>query len=192
MNRSLQIHHIEPFSRANGPGWRSVIWLQGCTLACPGCFNPETHTNTVGRRLNFDELIGQVNQPGIEGISISGGEPLQQLANLVGFLEIIKQQTRLSVVLFTGYTWEEIQHMPQKENLLKWVDILLAGRYDQTRRVASGLIGSSNKTIHFLSTRYNPADLTNVPESEVILKENGEIIISGINPINFQRPADHV
>ena len=40
---SAAIHAIEPRSRANGPGARFVVWLQGCTLGCPGCFNPATH-----------------------------------------------------------------------------------------------------------------------------------------------------
>ncbi|MGD0006352.1 MAG: 4Fe-4S cluster-binding domain-containing protein, partial [Anaerolineaceae bacterium] len=39
----LNLHHFEPLSLVNGPGKRSVVWVQGCTLNCPGCFNPQTH-----------------------------------------------------------------------------------------------------------------------------------------------------
>jgi len=40
---TLRLHAFLPRSRANGPGWRSVVWVQGCSLGCPGCFNPQTH-----------------------------------------------------------------------------------------------------------------------------------------------------
>ena len=50
------IHAIEPRSRANGPGVRFVVWLQGCTLGCPGCFNPSTHAAAGGRELDLASL----------------------------------------------------------------------------------------------------------------------------------------
>jgi anaerobic ribonucleoside-triphosphate reductase activating protein len=68
---------------------------------------------------------------------------------------------------------------------LKHVDVLLAGRYDASQRVADGLIGSANKTVHFLTGRYNMADLESVPQAEVILNADGEIILSGIDPLNW-------
>jgi anaerobic ribonucleoside-triphosphate reductase activating protein len=183
----LRIHHIEPFSRANGPGWRTVIWFQGCTLGCPGCFNPETHLPAGGSLTSIAEILArlQAAQPEIEGVTISGGEPLQQKDALIELLTQIKQSTNLSVVLFSGYTFGEIQKMPKSRQFLPMVDILLAGRYDPSRRLASGLIGSANKTVHFFSSRYTIADLSNVPEAEVIIKDNGEIILSGINPIQL-------
>lgn len=47
----------------------------------------------------------------IEGITISGGEPLQQLSSVTGLLRRIREDTGLSVILFTGYSWEEVQHV---------------------------------------------------------------------------------
>jgi anaerobic ribonucleoside-triphosphate reductase activating protein len=245
----LRIHHILPASQANGPGWRAVLWLQGCTLACPGCFNPGTHTNDGGEWVEVEELYQRIQHlagvgrilpsiptnsgnllgagkilkkshaeprrtrrrkrldhtllrgsaapraissllrhslENLEGITISGGEPLQQMAGLVSFLTRIRAETHLSVILFSGYTWTEIQAMPQAKRLLPLVDVLLAGRYVAEQRVAHGLLGSGNKTIHFLSNRYTAADLEAVPEAEVILTQNGEIIYSGINPLQEQ------
>jgi anaerobic ribonucleoside-triphosphate reductase activating protein len=184
---SLRIHHTEPLSRANGPGARAVIWVQGCTLGCPGCFNPETHARG-GQTKTVAELVRWVQtlRGKIEGLSISGGEPLQQLNGLLPFLEQVRQETDLSVVLFSGYSWGEIQQMPQAPQLLAQIDVLLAGRYDASQRVAHGLLGSSNKTVHFLSSRYTPADLETVPEAEVILTDHGEIIFSGINPLQWE------
>lgn len=41
-----RLHAVVPRSAANGPGVRYVVWSQGCALACPGCFNPETRPRT--------------------------------------------------------------------------------------------------------------------------------------------------
>ncbi len=69
------------------------------------------------------------------------------------------------------------------ERFLDSVDVLLAGRYDAAQRVATGLLGSANKTIHLLTERYTLADLEAVPEAEVFVSAQGEILFSGINPL---------
>ena len=102
-------------------------------------------------------------RPSIQGLTLSGGEPLQQLPALLAFLETIRRASDLSVLLFSGYTWAEIQRMPRHPQLLSLIDVLIAGRYDPTQRVAHGLVGSHNKTVHFLTERYTPADLARRP-----------------------------
>jgi anaerobic ribonucleoside-triphosphate reductase activating protein len=184
---ALRVHHIEPASRSNGPGWRKVIWLQGCSLNCSGCFNPETHPITIGEVVSVPLLSNKIltNQSRVEGITLSGGEPLQQLPALIDFLSEIRRKSNLSVLLFSGYDWQEIQRMPKTGLLVSLVDVLIAGRYISSRRLARGLIGSGNKTVHFFSNRYSQTDLDTVPEAEVILNKNGEIVFSGINPIHW-------
>ena len=78
---TLRLHGFEPCSAANGPGRRAVLWVQGCTLACPGCFNPRTHDRS-GDQVGVDELFSRIDQLGdrIEGVTVSGGEPLQGCA----------------------------------------------------------------------------------------------------------------
>jgi anaerobic ribonucleoside-triphosphate reductase activating protein len=184
---TLRIYHTEPSSRSNGPGWRAVIWLQGCTLGCPGCFNPETHPLQTGRIARIDELADWVLALSgkIEGLTISGGEPIQQITGLLPFLERIRRASNLSMILFSGYTWAEIQKMPRSRQLLSSIDVLLAGRYNPNLRLARGLVGSKNKSVHFLTERYSQADLDAVPEAEVIVTDHGEIIFSGINPLKW-------
>lgn len=184
---ALRVHHIEPASQSNGPGWRAVIWLQGCTLNCPGCFNPETHLPTAGELVSVPLLSQKIlaYQSRIEGVTISGGEPLQQLPALISFISEIRRKTNLSVLVFSGYTWKEIQSMPKAGALISMVDVLITGRYVSSQRLARGLIGSRNKATHFLTNRYSQTDLDAVPEAEVILSQNGEIVFSGINPIKW-------
>lgn len=184
-NVVLRLHDFLPSSRSNGPGNRAVIWFQGCTLACPGCFNPATHAVSNGKNLTVGELVRQIQSitPPPDGITISGGEPLQQLPALLDLLSELKTYTQLPVILFSGYTMKEIQRMHHAEQLFMNADVLIAGRYQQKDRIATGLLGSSNKTMHFLSDRLSPADFIDLPDAEIILTPQGEIIRSGINPI---------
>ena len=187
MTAQLRLHHFEPASRVNGPGTRSVLWLQGCTLGCPGCFNPLTHPSDGGSLYSTDEILARIlaQREQIEGITISGGEPLQQTAPLAALLRAVKQAAQLSIVLFTGFTWSEVNRLPGAVEILASVDVLLAGRYDAAKRVASGLLGSSNKSVHFLTPRYTQADLDQVPEAEILIQPDGEVRFSGIQPLQW-------
>lgn len=192
MEEWLRIHDFEPFSRANGPGVRVVIWVQGCSLNCPGCFNPETHPFEGGELLSTDELFQRivVLSDSIEGISVSGGEPLQQRRPLLALLQRVRRETSLSVLLFSGYTWEKIKQMPGADGLRACVDVLIAGPYDPSQHLGRDLRGSANQTMHFFTDRYTMDDLKPVPPAEVIITAEGEIIVSGIAPPKFEIMGD--
>jgi anaerobic ribonucleoside-triphosphate reductase activating protein len=135
-SRRLRLHAFIPHSRANGPGCRAVVWVQGCTLGCPGCFNPETHDFHGGQWVGVDELFERIRalQGTIEGITVSGGEPFQQRPALLALLQRVRAETDLSVLVFTGYTWDEIQRFRETAALLSCIDVLIAGRYDARLR----------------------------------------------------------
>src|SRR3990172_12478082 len=95
----IYLHAFEPSSRANGPGLRAVLWTQGCSLGCPGCFNSETHDPGAGREVDVELLAGEIaGRHGIDGVSISGGEPLQQAEALCELLERLRP-TSLSILV---------------------------------------------------------------------------------------------
>ena len=192
MDDVLRVHHFLSFSRANGPGERTVIWVQGCTLGCPGCFNPETHPFEGGERVSVQDLFDRIVALGdtIEGITISGGEPLQQRRPLLALLGRVRRETPLSILVFTGYTWEEIQHMPDAEALLVCVDVLIAGRYDAYQQFTPEdekrfLRSSTNQTVHTLTDRYTLASLQSVPPAEIIITADGEVAVSGVDPLRW-------
>jgi anaerobic ribonucleoside-triphosphate reductase activating protein len=181
---SLRVANFIPVSHANGPGTRSVVWVQGCRLACPGCFNPQTHPFLGGTLVKVGDLIHQILSLGssIEGITLSGGEPFHQAKALLELLTPLRQNN-LSILIFTGFSLQELEGIPHAEDVLQLTDILIAGRYIESQRLASGLIGSRNKKVHFITGRYSPAALAAVPEAEIIISPSGDMDITGINPL---------
>lgn len=147
-------------SAANGPGERFVVWVQGCPLACPGCWNPDTWS--FERRVVRDvgDLAAEIlSVEDIEGVTFTGGEPFAQARTLAELARRVRRH-RLSVFVFTGYELDELSSAAAKE-LLAVSDVLVAGRYvHEQRTLASPWLGSANQRIHFLSDRYGPADRT--------------------------------
>ncbi|HEY5926067.1 MAG TPA: 4Fe-4S single cluster domain-containing protein [Kofleriaceae bacterium] len=183
----LRVHAIEPRSRANGPGARFVVWLQGCTLGCPGCFNPTTHDTRGGRDVSLDELARQLaDTPGIEGVSLSGGEPLQQAEGAAALLAAARA-LGLSTLAFSGYTLEEIRALPHGPTVLAQLDVLVDGRYVAGERLATGLRGSANQRIHLLTSRYQLADVEATPVAEIRIGPSGDVVLTGVNPLKLKR-----
>jgi anaerobic ribonucleoside-triphosphate reductase activating protein len=184
----ISIHAVEYNSLSNGPGNRMVLWVQGCTLNCPGCFNPETHQPNRENLTKITALLHEIkkHQKNIEGITISGGEPLQQLPAIIALCQLIKQQTALGIIVLTGYAYSEIQTFPLFQPLISSIDLMIAGRFNQHQLLKYGLRGSTNKTYHFFTKRYNQTLLENTKTSEIIIKPGGEIVITGIDPLVWE------
>lgn len=193
LKNSIRMHSFVASSRVNGPGSRAVIWFQGCTLNCPGCYNPETHPANEDRFSTIPGLVEKVGECAqylhIEGVTLSGGEPFQQKEALFKLLAALRAaHPALSIVLFTGYTSQEVIDqcsVAELRILLTCCDVMIAGRYNQQARVASGLTASANKVFHFYSDRYTARDFEPIPQSEVTIGPDGQITITGINPVKF-------
>ncbi|MBU6151993.1 MAG: 4Fe-4S cluster-binding domain-containing protein [Chloroflexi bacterium] len=168
-------------SQANGPGSRTVVWTQGCTLGCPGCFNPTTHPVT-SPEIPVDDLVDQLtaDDPNADGLTVSGGEPLQQPQALRALIHAWDLRTGTGVIVLTGFTWTEITASPLLIAASKGADLLICGRYNQARHLGTGLRGSANKEYHFLTNRYSPADIQATAEVEVIIGTDGSRTVTGI------------
>ncbi len=130
MTESIRLHHIMECSTVNGPDNRFVIWTQGCPFHCDGCFNQPTHSPTAGFDIDIVQLAEQINQTqDIRGITLTGGEPLLQIKQISSLLNFIRKD--LDVLLFSGYTLEEIKADTIKKQLLYQVDAALLGRYNK-------------------------------------------------------------
>lgn len=141
-----------------GPGERAVIWVQGCAFKCPGCLVPESWNSKGGFELPIGELVDWVlEQTGIEGLTLSGGEPFNQAAALVKLLEELgRRAPGLSVMSYTGYThrWLNRHGTEEQVRLLDKLDILVDGRYHKELHADLLWRGSRNQRIHVLTDRY--------------------------------------
>ena len=118
-------------SRINGPGNRLVIWVQGCKFKCKGCFNPETHPYTKEHLVDVVDLVKIINEDtSIEGITISGGEPLDYPNQIQSLLTGIDK--RKTSVLYSGYHYEDIISNRNLMNVIKLADMSIIGRYDSS------------------------------------------------------------
>ncbi len=184
MPQTLRIHSFIRRSSVNGPGERFVLWVQGCTLGCPGCFNPDTHTTEGGQTLSVNAMADEIlSVDGIEGLTLTGGEPFQQPAPLTELCQKVRAAS-LSVFIFSGYALKETRQAqdPAMEELLGLTDILVAGRYVQTR--SSNLLwrGSDNQHVHFLTGRYCPEDFTldkPLGQVEITIDPSGKVSLTG-------------
>ena len=188
----IRLHAFERCSAANGPGRRCVAWFQGCTLGCKGCFNPETHTGPPRRVVTVEALLEEIvshdSHDGLEGLTVTGGEPFQQPEALLALLRAVRRATELSVLVFSGYTLPEIERQPNGSPALEQIDVLIAGRYLPGSRLARGLLGSENQTVHLLTTRYRADEVASTPDAEVIIDPTGRVTLSGVNPLRVARP----
>jgi anaerobic ribonucleoside-triphosphate reductase activating protein len=162
------------------------VWLQGCTLGCPGCFNPATHDAAGGREVLVEDLAREMAASGSEGLSLSGGEPLQQAAGAVALLDAARA-LGMSTLAFSGYTIDEIRALPHGNDVLARLDVLIDGRYVSTERLATGLRGSANQRIQVLTERYKLADVEATPVAEIRISTSGELILTGVNPLKIRR-----
>lgn len=184
-----RVHGVETKSRANGPGSRFVVWMQGCTLGCPGCFNPTTHDARGGREIAVAELAEQMRtarDAGSEGLSLSGGEPLQQAPASIALLDAARM-LGMSTLAFSGYTIDEIRALPGGPDVLARLDVLVDGRYVASERLATGLRGSDNQRIRLLTERYTVAQVEATPVAEIRIGKDGEMVLTGVNPLKLKQ-----
>lgn len=118
-------------SRINGPGNRLVIWVQGCKFKCKGCFNPETHPYTKEQLVDVVDLVKMINEDtSIEGITISGGEPLDYPNQMQSLLTGIEKH--ITTILYSGYHYEDVISNKELLNVIKLADMSIIGRYDSS------------------------------------------------------------
>lgn len=138
MKTNIRIAGIIKESIVDGPGIRLVVFAQGCKHKCPGCHNPETHSFDGGTLVTVDSILEQAKEnPLLDGITLSGGEPFEQAEAFV-ILAHEAKKLNLDIVTYTGYTYEYIQENASKHRgwdaLLDETDILIDGRYEEDKR----------------------------------------------------------
>ncbi len=175
----LNLARTLPRSAANGPGERFVVWVQGCPLACHGCWNPDTWLFTRREVREVADLVNEVlGTPGIEGVTFTGGEPFAQARALAQVGRAVRA-AGLSVFVFSGYDLGELTKDAHR-SLLAVTDVLVAGRYADAERI-EGLPwrGSSSQRLHFLTNRYSEEDAVQAAAIEVHVRADGSLLLTG-------------
>lgn len=189
MSEGLAVALELPRTEAEGPGLRYAVWLQGCSLRCPGCCNPEylSPPSATHPRVEAEDLAARVlGTPGIEGLSVLGGEPMEQAGPLAELLQRVRAGG-LSTMVFTGYRREELSGPALAA--LDHVDLLVDGRYERSEpELSRRWIGSRNQRMLFLTDRYDPADPRFVESDTVELRFDGRALTVNGRPWGTWRP----
>ncbi len=117
----------------DGVGLRYSIYFSGCSHACPGCHNEYSWNPNNGTELTYkilNEIANEINQNELlDGITISGGDPLFNPKDMLKVLKFLKKKTKKNIWMYTGYTLEEIKKDDLRKKCLKYVDVLVDGRF---------------------------------------------------------------
>lgn len=176
-----------------GPGVRAVVWFHGCSLQCRGCIAHEMNTSAHHQALSPMALAARLaNVQGIEGVTLSGGDPFDQhKPALLALLTRVRESGR-SVMCYTGRTLEQLTNAhdgAMNRAILANVDILVDGPYVENLNKGELWRGSANQRIHFLTPRYRHLAKT-VAEArsrmlEFDLALDGTLTLAGIPEPGF-------
>jgi anaerobic ribonucleoside-triphosphate reductase activating protein len=169
-----------------GPGQRIGVWFQGCSIRCEGCISPDTWDASLSKTVVSDVLaaVGKW-APFADGLTVSGGEPLDQPDALLALLEAWRQLSDKSVLLFTGREWPLVPAWLLGSSPL--VDAVIAGPFDRHSAQTLALRGSDNQSLHFPTEKgwtefasfereTNPSDR----RLDVMFDETGGVWFAGI------------
>jgi anaerobic ribonucleoside-triphosphate reductase activating protein len=158
MKEVINLHDMVLRTEVLGPGLRAAVWFQGCDKRCPGCMSEESRDARKGKLVPTDDIYERVvSARGIEGLTVSGGEPFLQAGALRALLERIRENTELGVIIYTGYYLAELRAMrnPDIDAVTGGLaDIIIDGPYIDELNDGKSLRGSSNQGVHFLTDRY--------------------------------------
>ena len=149
----MNYHKIEKYSIANGSGIRCVLWVNGCSLQCKGCQNPSTWDFNSGKIFDEEakqELFEALDKPYIQGLTLSGGHPLED-NNYQTVLDLIKEVKEKfpakDIWLYTGYTLEEMYYK-EIARILLYIDVLVDGPYiEEQKDISLPFCGSRNQRV---------------------------------------------
>ena len=172
----MLIHAIVPASRANGPGLRCAVFVQGCNLGCPGCWNSWSH-RFRGTELAIETVLAQLvncqREPSLDGFTFSGGEPMQQAEHLATLLHCLRAAVpTLSFGMFTGYTEPELEtgryftrhgvNGGRRQMLWRSIrgqlDFAVMGRFNRHQPSDAPMRTSANQALSLFSGRYSEGD----------------------------------
>jgi len=181
-------------TRALGPGFRSVVWVQGCPFRCPHCLAPEWLPDRAARLVAAETLAAELTaDPRVDGLTISGGEPMAQAEPLARMLRVVRSARAVTVICYTGYRLERLTSARAPDGaslLLREVDVLIDGLYVAALDDGKGIRGSSNQRIHHLTSRLRGYDFERRPRSAELHFVGDDVHLVGVPPRGLLNALD--
>ena len=145
---SLYVMSIVHDSVVDGEGLRTVIFFSGCPHRCLGCHNEQSWKLANGTLMTIDEVYQEVMRNPITDVTLSGGDPFVQAKEVAKLARRLKEAGK-HIWSYTGYTLEELkQGTADKQELLRYIDVLVDGRFVLERKIPGLLFrGSDNQRI---------------------------------------------
>ena len=148
----MKYAQIRKYDIANGVGIRTSVFFSGCTHDCFNCFNKEYQDFDFGEEFTqkqIDEVIYYLSKDEVSGLTILGGEHLQQnYEDMINFLIQVRKATQKSIWIYSGYTYEEILNCEKKTNIISYCNVLVDRRYeDNLKNLRLKFRGSTNQRI---------------------------------------------
>ena len=133
-----------------GPGKRIAIWVVGCTHQCEGCSNPELWEASGQKPITPVQLFAAISQIAaqfpVDGITITGGEPMNQAEDLLELVRLLKGITN-DILVFTGYLHKQLLQCDVRRDVLNEIAVLVDGPYIKELNSSLPMRGSSNQQI---------------------------------------------
>ena len=141
-----------------GPGERLVLWTVGCSIRCYKCSNPELWEKNTAKNIEIENLGNLIKQAitgkKIDGITIIGGDPLEQIEELSKLLPHLNDITD-DILLFTGYKYEDIKSLEKWQQIKDYISVLIDEPYiDELNDNKCVLRGSTNQNIIYLKNGF--------------------------------------
>ena len=138
---------------ANGLGWRVSLFVSGCSLHCPGCFNEKAWDFNYGKPFGIsaqNKILELLMPDYIRGLSILGGNPTDKANEyeLTRFVERVRSyyEDKKDIWLWSGHTWEQL--LERKSELVPLCDVLVDGPFIEAKKdLTLPFRGSSNQRI---------------------------------------------
>lgn len=163
---TIRLYGQAPGSIVDGPGIRYSVFCQGCTHNCRGCHNPQSHRRDGGRVVKISSLVDTIKQNySTQGVTISGGEPFEQLPAVANLVSILKK-LNYNIWVYTGYLYEDLFNLScgidsgkhnkfcnvkfknEISTIFKNIDVLVDGEFDISQKSLDILYrGSKNQRL---------------------------------------------
>ena len=173
-----------------GPGERAVIWMCGCDKNCPSCANPELQIRDERYCIPLNTIKEMIESlpEGVQGFTITGGEPFDQSEELSELVKYMHKYTD-DILIYSGYTYDELvcRRDSFTTEILNNIAALVDGRYIDELNNGNLIKGSDNQVLYIFNKKYEQEYRKLDGTAEIRPVENFVCAYSNIITAGFQK-----